>query len=769
MRKTAARKASYLPHPGNAGLPGAIVAARADATRICPMFAGPCLVSGNKIMVRTVDEEIEVRAPRRLLEIAFQLCDGSKTRPQILDEYSARSARPLPVEEFSEFLDFLFGERVLIDAVLACANANSYAFQRSPFGMGADPKLTNTIAERFSIEDKNARNQGAILKIPSVPLEPFFQSRESCYTFDDQKPPSAPAVHKLLWSIAGVVQAAHPRFIRHQVPQRTLPSAGAMHLLEVYVALQRAVGDIAPGIYRVEYPAEKSIRFRPVNQLHTLLPRAFSKPWQIKYATGAVFVVADPAVGALRYRNRSLQYLFMEAGAALHNAGLSAFSLGLAFATLGSYYEDIVSRFCELDSQLILGAAVFGNKPTPVQIAQYRSGADFDFAWVQHQSAQYSLPFYMGRAELKSSGHELPPTWGRDRDPWLAALKAQAEAVERLGYYEPKNIREARIDDLPGAIAPTEFVRYHPAQYADPDFPYQPFDHKASYLWTRGVDLVERRKVHVLADLVYMRSGLEKHGHAPSALVTQMTSSGCAAGTSIDDAIYRGLLELIERDAFIGHWLSQTCGDPIVQDAVPRSVAQRIRTLQAAGCRVSLQRLHSLWAPVALVAAQHEERHFTTMGTAAGPDFTAAAMAALDELEGRVFSHLNGNPSPIQSVTEVATAGHHFHIYGFKKHFRKADKVLFPAPSSDRLEAWPDPEPIEGLAPLLKKFAEADLRPIAVDITPKNCAIDQGRIPLSVAKVLVPGLLPMYFGYQREPLGMVTRVLSGSKFPHPFP
>lgn len=769
MRKIAAAKASYLPASGKSSLPGAILAARGDAARICPMFAGPCLISGDKILVRAVDEEIEVRAPRRLLEIVFLLCDGSKTRPQVLEEYSARSARPLPVEEFSEFLDFLFGERVLIDAVLACANANSYAFQRSPVGLGADPKLTNTIAERFSAADKGAGNRGPVFKIPSAPLEPFFQSRESCYTFDDQKPPSAPAVHKLLWSIAGVVQATHPRFIRHQVPQRTLASAGAMHLLEVYVALQRAVGDIAPGIYRVEYPAEKSIRLRPVNQLHGLLPRAFSKPWQIKYATGALFVVADPAVAALRYRNRSLQYLFMEAGAALHNAGLSASGLGLGFATLGSYYEDVVARFCELDSQLILGAAVFGNKPTPAQVAQYRSGADFDFAWVQNHSTLYSLPFYMGRAELKNSLHELPPTWGRDRDPWLAALKAQAEAVERLGYYEPKNIQKARIGDLPGAIAPTEFVRYHPAQYADPDFPYRPFDDKASYLWTRGIDLIEGREVHVLADLVYMRSGLEKHGHTPSALVTQMTSSGCAAGAGIDDAVYRGLLELIERDAFIGHWLSQTCGDPLAPHTVPQAVAQRIRSLEAAGCKVSLQRLHSLWAPVALVAAQHEERHFTTMATAAGADFTAAALAALDELEGRVFSHLNGNPSPIDSVAQVALAGHHFHIYGFRKHFRKADKVLFPAPSAARLEAWPEAEPIESLAPLLDKFAEADLRPIAVDITPKNCAIEQGRLPLSVAKVLVPGLLPMYFGYQREPLGMVTRVLSGSKFPHPFP
>jgi len=60
------------------------------------------------------------------------------------------------------------------------------------------------------------------------------------------------------------------------------------------------------------------------------------------------------------------------------------------------------------------------------------------------------------------------------------------------------------------------------------------------------------------------------------------------------------------------------------------------------------------------------------------------------------------------------------------------------------------------------------LRPVAVDITPRQSLVDQGRTRLTVVKVLVPGLLPVSFGHQQEPLGIVARSHPGSKFPHPF-
>jgi len=749
---------------------GSIVSALRDPARLCPMFAGPCLIENDSALMRTVGGEIEVSAPQELLKLAFRLCDGSRSLAQISEAMEHQKESDLPVAEFLEFLHFLLEEKLLIDASTGCANSNSFALQRSSFGMGALPAVTGTIAERFSRPSSKAPlvSGRKTYRVKTAPLRPFFEARESQYTFD-AKPAAPRELMQLLWSVAGIVKNEHPRLHQRGIAHRTIASAGSMHLLEVYVALQQEVGDVAPGVYRVVYPEERALQLVPVSGMQGLLPRAFGKPWQLKYATGAIFIAAASHIGALRYRNRSVQYLFMEAGAALHNAGLTAPQLGLGFATLGSYYEDIVKQLCVLDQQLVLGSAIFGKAATETQRRLEKAAAQFDFAWVQGYSDHYTLPFYMGRAELKGEPIELAPTWGRGKDPWMAVLKAQAEAIERLGYHEPKHVSLGRMADIPGAICPQEMIRYHGTQYANPAFPYRHFDETAAYAWAKGIDLLSGTVVHVLADLVFTRTSLiEQFGPLPPAYA-QMTSSGCAAGITVEDATYRALLELIERDAFVFHWLYQQPGSVVQKKTMPSAIQERVRALEAAGCMVSVQKLDSTLAHVSLVSAQHAAKNFTTMATAASNNFTEATLSALEELEGRVFSHFSEHIHTLENVEDVRTPDHHFELYRFKAHFQKADKILFPKLTSNTLKTWPKTQRAGNLPSLLKRFEKAGKHPVLIEITPKKSAIDQGRTHLKVVRALVPGLLPIYFGHQREPLGMVPRILSGSKFPHPFP
>jgi len=62
---------------------------------------------------------------------------------------------------------------------------------------------------------------------------------------------------------------------------------------------------------------------------------------------------------------------------------------------------------------------------------------------------------------------------------------------------------------------------------------------------------------------------------------------------------------------------------------------------------------------------------------------------------------------------------------------------------------------------------------VAVDLTPEGAALDQGRVPLHVVRAIVPGMIPISFGYGREPLGLpavraLRRGAAGIPFPHPF-
>jgi ribosomal protein S12 methylthiotransferase accessory factor len=748
----------------NESIPRDVLDCIDDPARVTPMIAGASCIRGRRLTVRSAGEDIDVEAPAKLLNQVFDLCDGTRSMQDILGRIEGDAAR----EEFSEFMRFLLGEGALIDANLASAHAARYALQDSPFGVLADVATTGQVCRRFLWNEEGAPKalpEGTVA-VRGAPLKEHFDERVSTYTFDD-KPVRESALHQLLWSLAGIVSNRHPR-INDVAPQRTIASAGGMHLLEVYVVLRRQVGRHVPGTYRVHYPDERALWLERLNDGDMQLPRAFAKPWELTFATGAIFLAGDPVVASLRYRSRSMQYLFMEAGAALHNGGLSAAALGVGYATIGGYYESVVGQLCGLDRQWVLGSAIFGARPTAEQLALVERAPDLGFAWVNGTSPQFDIGVHLARANIKVSGEERAFTWGRGADPWLAMRKAIGEAVEREGYREPRGIVEGRIADIEGAIDPREFVRYDESQYQQPDFPYRPFDPERSYPWATGTDMTSGAQVRVLAELVYSRSSLAERGHDTPRPYTQVTSSGCAAGVSFDDAAHRALLEVIEREAFMRHWLKQEPGVPLATDRLPRDLLARIAALEAAGCRVCLQRLPSDWAHVALVGVQHEERRFTTMSTAAGPHLLAALASALEEVAPRVYVWLNGHAVTAARPESVDSVEHHFDLYGSPRYFRRADRVLFPTGTAVE-SASRRKLPAQTAQQIADRLASCGLHPILADITPKLCHVDQGRTRLWAVKALVPGLLPMSFGYQREPLGMVSRIHPGSKFPHPFP
>ncbi len=735
-----------------------------DPGRLSPMLAGSCRLEGTLLVVRNATQDVEVQAPKAMLAQVFRLCDGTRTVSEILQ----RLPTVFDAAEFSQFIGFLLDQGALIDANLVSARAARYAFQGSPFGLAADAVVTNQICRRFlwNKEGVAAGLPPGTRKVTAQPLRDFFAERVSTYTFDE-KDISERALLGLLWSVAGVVNVKHER-VGYVTPKRTIASAGGMQLVQVFVALQKNVGAYKPGVYRVSYPDEGAVALELLGDGQQLMPRAFSKPWELTYATGAVFLAADTRVAAMRYRNRSLQYLFMEAGAGLHNAGLSASQLGLGFATIGGYYETIIVKMCRLqEAELVLGSAIFGAKPTPEQIRLIDRSPELEFAWVDSDSARFAMPFHFGRAKLVKSDDNRPHTWGRDVNPWLALRKASAEAVEREGFREPRQLAWGRLDSFPNGLDPAQFVKYTDKQYADPEFPYERFDAEVPHLWTAGLDLRSGETVQVLAELVFSRTSLAPHAKIQRRPFSQVTSSGCAASTSMDDAVFRALLEVIERDAFMRHWLAQSPGHVVKQSSLPLQIRSRINALEQAGCKVAIQKLDSAWAHVCLVAVQNETHHFTTMGTAASADFKKALEGALDETEARVYAWIHGHEPQITGPADVTTTDHHFELYGLQRYFRRADHVLFP--DVDATDIRIAPLQFKTAAQLTKRFAARGLSPVMVDITPEYCFVDQGRTRLSVVKVLVPGLLPISFGHQREPLGMVPRVHPGSKFPHPFP
>ncbi|REG48760.1 ribosomal protein S12 methylthiotransferase accessory factor [Paraburkholderia sp. BL6669N2] len=162
-----------------------------------------------------------------------------------------------------------------------------------------------------------------------------------------------------------------------------------------------------------------------------------------------------------------------------------------------------------------------------------------------------------------------------------ALLGAIGEGVERYAasLWNHANLTKGSFNELGDrAFDPAWLVLYDREQYARSNFAFQPADSNSPMLWATGHWLDTGAKVLVPAQATYINFA----GDEPP--IGQTTSNGLAAGISFNDAALRAVYELIERDAFILHWLAGMKGqrvDPADCDDVSRNALDDVRRLGA--------------------------------------------------------------------------------------------------------------------------------------------------------------------------------------------
>jgi ribosomal protein S12 methylthiotransferase accessory factor len=731
-----------------------------DPDRLCPMPAGPALLDGTRWTVRMAQGDASIESPRSLLDRVASACDGTRSLTQIIDEIRPASLRPKVSGLIADLLD----NGVLVDANLFTVAAQRFAWLPSPFGNAAEKAVWRQIPLRFSLapEDSLAPDAAPL----STPLDTLVEQRHSVRTYDDTRSLDEAAMRSWLWLLAGVVKAENESRA-DAGPRRTIPSGGAVHALRPMLVLQRQIGRWKPGVYAVRYPAVRRVELELVRDDVAWLPRAVLHPWYLKFSTGMVFLVGDPRLGAIKYRARALQYMFIEAGAAFQNAALAAPGLGMAMSVYGGYVETAAAEGLRLGANdIVVSSAVFGRAPTHEQERQASRALHMDFEWVDSKSSTYSMPYHVGRCQLEVGGEVHVETWGRDRDPEKAFLKAAVESVERLGYRTPQGVVMGCWGDWEAALDPRSVIRYVDAQYRSPGFGLVPFDEQAVCGWVEGRSLGTGRRIKVLAEQVYISKSLKASTPGAFAGYTESNSSGCAAHVDEKLALEYALLELVERDAYLRSWLLQQPGLAMAARSLPAEVRQRVKVLEGLGCRVSLQQLPSPWASICVVYAQHESRHFTLVGAGARPGLLDAAAAAMDEME--TLAYMNFNEPRVQRIRpkDARVPADHALLYTSPQYFRRADALLEPAGSVSFAKAA---RACGVRVPIAQRLVDAGREVVVVDIAPPRSTIDQGRTPVTVLRALVPGLLPMCFGYNREPLGSIDRFDPRGRFPHPFP
>lgn len=338
----------------------------------------------------------------------------------------------------------------------------------------------------------------------------------------------------------------------------------------------------------------------------------------------------------------------------------------------------------------------------------------------------------------------------------LAALRCIGEAVERFCTFHPERggLVRATFGELGReALPPASLPLFSPEQYARDGFAYRAPDDVTPYLWTRGTSLSDGRSLWVHAEAAFP-------GCALGAPLQSVTSTGVAAHPDRDTAVLSALLEVVERDALSTSFLlRQLPPQLLVED---EEVLQKRRALSAEGFRLRLFDLTGdVGIPVVLAVADRPggPAPYLLKGAAASLDVDEALHQALREV-WRGFLYFGSRPALVPTdPAKVDPASVEFGMAYYQSDTALAtlDVLQVPVPGPDAETPLPMGRraSLAGLDPVTAVQAAVDIltgrgfAPLVVD-----CTLPVAReAGFHVARVIVPGMVPLAFGRRPWHLG----------------
>jgi len=176
-----------------------------------------------------------------------------------------------------------------------------------------------------SIELPKPNAQGSSL------LEQAIENRKSVRSFTKQGL-SLDLIGQILWAGQG---------LRGSTSNRTVPSAGALYPLELYLVTEEGVYHYYPDGHRMELHVEGDMR--------SSLSSAALGQECVAQAPATILLTAVFSRIETKYgKERSPQYIYLEAGHAAQNILLQATALGLDGVPVGAFYEEQVSKVLQL-------------------------------------------------------------------------------------------------------------------------------------------------------------------------------------------------------------------------------------------------------------------------------------------------------------------------------------------------------------------------------------------------------------------------------------
>ncbi|MFZ3147514.1 MAG: YcaO-related McrA-glycine thioamidation protein [Methanothrix sp.] len=304
---------------------------------------------------------------------------------------------------------------------------------------------------------------------------------------------------------------------------------------------------------------------------------------------------------------------------------------------------------------------------------------------------------------------------GKGATPTEAKVSAMMEGLER--YSAELRDRKLKIDcfsHLDGALDPRELIL--PAE-AEPD---------AMIPWISGWDIMNDEEILVPANAVFhpLPSDYKR--------LFRTNTSGLASGNVIEEAIFHGLAEVIERDAWALVEATRRTG-PLICDIEDGQAKGLLDKFAAAEVDVYLRDITSdIGVPTCAAAADDVRLRDPTLLTTGMGTHTSAVVAVLRALTEVAQSRL----TQIHGAREDTTLADFRKQIGYDR-TKRLNKHWFEASekkSFAEIESFESDDFLLDIKYMLKKLEAAGFdRVVVVDLT-------REEIGLPVVRVIVPGL-----------------------------
>ena len=710
---------------------------------IKPVFScGSSTVAGTTTFF-CLTKEIQLNIDEDLLIHLRVLCDGFNNIDFIINHL------PYSKRKINSAIQVLLEYGILVDSSSALIHFQELEKNPQLFG----PYLNSDEVENYSIGARKRHEEfsGILTRYSPDNFNSEFGSilkkRISVRKFKEI-PISLQSLVNMIWTAYGASSLVAQNSEEVAPFRKTVPSAGALYPLNIYLALNLNVEHLKRGFYRAHFDNDGSIIFERLDGDYKKIELSLIDPIVGWNSMGTLIIAGSYELAAKKYGSRAVRYTILEAGHVAQNFHLGAVSENIQTVEVGGFYDNLLKEsFGMPDDFNPITSIIFGAKD---ELSELDPASDFEIQWVPSFAGNYQSDLFIATARFKNDKDGLWST-GRALNSKDAFIKAISEAREWRASSFVSDTFKSTYSSLTNAVDPRIMASYRAKQFSKGDFPFKKFDELIEYDWATGHDLISGKRMSILADFIFFPF---KHKFQ----YFFGNTSGTAAYFNKDGAIQNAVLEIIERDAFMIHHLIKPEVKKVRQDSLPEDILKRIRKLEKEGFVVSVYDYTLDLTPVVFCHIISDEYTFSTCSACADFDIAKALDHALMESETSVLHRLRFSYNKTIRPQDVSSPEDHALLYSQKGFYKKSKpnvsgEIDFNKLGADVSKNWEE---------LLQCFKMKGYNVIihTMKTDPRTAEHDEEHF---IVRALVPGLIPLTFGYNSEPYGLPRIYEMGSR------